>query len=268
MRILVTNDDGINAPGLWKVADAMRELGDVVVVAPDRDQSGVGTARTLLQALRVTEVESRIEGVPARSVQGTPADCVILATEELFPEPFDLLVSGIYLVANLGLDVLDSGTVGGAFRGFFRGIPSIAVSVTSLTNVRYDLAARVTAELAKAIFDHTLSKPMIFNVNVPNIATDQIERVEHTTLGPKAYLESVERGNDGRRFHYWIYHNKPIGDHAEEGTDIWAVRHNRISITPMDPSFISGHGGYDFGPVAQQLSSRLGTNGHQTNGHQ
>ena len=84
MRILVTNDDGINAPGLWKVADAMRELGDVVVVAPDRDQSGVGTARTLLQALRVTEVESRIEGVPARSVQGTPADCVILATEELF----------------------------------------------------------------------------------------------------------------------------------------------------------------------------------------
>ena len=137
----------------------MRELGDVVVVAPDRDQSGVGTARTLLQALRVTEVESRIEGVPARSVQGTPADCVILATEELFPEPFDLLVSGINPGANLGLDVLDSGTVGGAFRGFFRGIPSIAVSVTSLTNVRYDLAARVTAELAKAIFDHTLSKP-------------------------------------------------------------------------------------------------------------
>jgi 5'-nucleotidase len=267
LRILVTNDDGINAPGLWKVAESLQALGDVVVVAPDRDQSGVGTSRTLLQVLRVIEVESRIEGVPARSVHGTPADCVILAMETLFPEPFDLLVSGINPGANLGLDVLDSGTVGGAFRGYFRGIPSIAVSVTSLSNVRYDLAARVTAELAKAISDHKLSQPMIFNVNVPNIATDQIDKVEMTTLGPKAYLESVVEGKDGRRVHYWIHHNKPIGDHAEEGTDIWAVRHNRISITPMDPTFISGHGGQDFGPVAQQLSNRLGTNGHQTNGH-
>ena len=262
MKILVTNDDGINAPGLWKVAEALCEMGDVVVVAPDRDQSGVGTARTLLQILRVTEVESRIEGVPAHSVQGTPADCVILATETLFPDPFDLLVSGINPGANLGLDILDSGTVGGAFRGFFRNIPSIAVSVTSLTNVRYDLAARVTTELAKAIFDHKLSQPMIFNVNVPNIATDQLERVELTRLGPKAYLESVEQGNDGRRVHYWIYHNRPIGDHAQEGTDIWAVRHNRISITPIDPTLMSGHGEYDFGSVAQQLSNRLGTNGH------
>ncbi|MCH8310371.1 MAG: hypothetical protein IIB17_07750, partial [Chloroflexi bacterium] len=165
--------------------------------------------------------------------------------------------------ANFGLAILDSGTVGAAFRGFFRKIPSVAVSVTSITNVRYDLAARVTTELAKAIFDHKLSQPMIFNVNVPNITTDQIERVELTKLGPKAYLESVERGNDGRRVHYWIYHNKPIGDHAQEGTDIWAVRHNRISITPIDPTLMSGRGEYDFGPVAEQLSKRLGTNGHR-----
>lgn len=241
----------------------MCDLGEVAVVAPDRDQSGVGTARTLLQVLRVTEVETRIEGVPASSVHGTPADCVILATESLFSEPFDLLVSGINPGANLGLDVLDSGTVGGAFRGFYRNIPSIAVSVTSLTNVKYDLAARVTAELARAMFDHNLAQPMIFNVNVPNVAADEIEQVELTSLGPKAYLESVERGTDGRRVHYWIQHNRPIGDHAKEGTDIWAVRHNRISITPMDPSFISEKGENDFGPLALQLSSRLGANGHR-----
>lgn len=263
MRILVTNDDGINAPGLWKVAEALCEFGDVVVVAPDRDQSGVGTARTLLQILRVEEVESRIEGVPARSVHGTPADCVILATEELFPEPFDLLVSGINPGANLGMDVLDSGTVGGAFRGFFRNIPSIAVSVTSVSNVRYDLAARVTTELAKAIFDHKLNQPMIFNVNVPNVDTAQIERVELTRLGPKAYLENVERGKDGQRVHYWIHHNRPIGDHAQEGTDIWAVRHNRISITPMDPNLMSGHGQQGFESMTEQISKRLGTNGHR-----
>jgi len=262
VRILVTNDDGINAAGLWVVAQNLCALGEVVVVAPDRDQSGIGTSRTLLQALRVTDVEPRTGVTIAKSVQGTPSDCVILATETLFDRSFDLVVSGINPGANLGLDVLDSGTFGGAMRGFFRNIPSIAVSVTSLTNVRYDLASHVTTELARTLFEKSMTQPMIFNVNVPNIASNQIEQVEITKLGPKAYLESVERRSDGRRTHYWIHHNKPIGDHAEEGTDIWAVRHNRISITPVNPSFITGYGGYDFTPVVQQLSKRFDANGH------
>ena len=151
LRILVTNDDGISAPGLWRLAETLSELGQVVVVAPDRDQSGIGTARTLREVVRVDEVASRIEGVPAYAVQGTPADGVILATEALSTEPFDLVVSGINAGANLGLDVFVSGTVGAALQGYFRGMPSIAVSVASLTDVLYDVAADVTLWLAEAM---------------------------------------------------------------------------------------------------------------------
>ena len=197
MRILVTNDDSINAPGLWAVVESLTELGQVSVVAPDRDQSGIGTARTLLNVLRVSEVETRVPGVPAYTVSGTPSDCVILATSALFDEPFDLVVSGINEGANLGLDVLDSGTAGGAFRGYFRGIPSIAVSVTAVTGVKYDTAARVASSLVESL-DGDRS-PLVYNVNVPNVPQDRLRGVKETFLGPKAWLEGVERGYDGRR---------------------------------------------------------------------
>ena len=258
MRILATNDDSINAEGLWSVAEALCELGDVSIVAPDRDQSGIGTARTLLNILRVNKVESRIPGVPAYAVTGTPADCVILATEALFAEPFDLVVSGINEGANLGLDAFDSGTVGGAFRGFYRGIPSIAVSVTSLTNVRYDVAASVTKRLAAEIANSD-RKPYLYNVNVPNAPADQLKGVRATTLGPKAYLESVERGNDGRRAHYWIRHNKPMRSDVPEGCDIWATRNNWVSITPVDPALISANGVGDFADLSKKVAGALDT---------
>ena len=108
MKILVTNDDGIHSPGLWALAEGLKHLGDVVVVAPDRDQSGIGGAKTLLDVLRVEEVAAKVEGVRAYAVEGTPADCVILATESLFNERFDLVASGINQGANLGLDILSS----------------------------------------------------------------------------------------------------------------------------------------------------------------
>ena len=129
MRILVTNDDGIHSPGLWSVAEALKPLGEVIVVAPDRDQSGISAAMTLLAVVRAEEVQAQIEGVKAFSVEGTPGDCVILANGTLVKEPFDLVVSGINQGANFGLDIMNSGTVGAAFHGYFRGIPSIAVSV-------------------------------------------------------------------------------------------------------------------------------------------
>ena len=260
MRILVTNDDGISAPGLWPLAESLCDLGQVVVVAPDRDQSGIGTARTILEVVRVHEAVSRIEGVPAYAVQGTPADCVILATETLSAEPFDMVVSGINAGANMGLDVFDSGTVGAALQGYFRGKPSIAVSVASLTDVLYDVAAEVARGLAEAIAaNEGLREPLVFNVNVPNVESGQIEGAEITRLGPKAYLEGVEQGHDGRRTHYWIRHNRPTGINAIAGTDIWAVRNNRVSITLVDPSAISGDGHRDLSPVARLLPDMLAT---------
>ena len=256
MRILVTNDDSINGEGLWAVAEALGEAGEVSIVAPDRDQSGIGTARTLLNILRVNEVESRIEGVPAFSVSGTPADCVILATEALFDKPFDLVVSGINEGANLGLDAFDSGTVGGAFRGFYRGIPSIAVSVTSLTNVRYEAAAAVTKRLATEVAGDG-QKALLYNVNVPNIPAERLKGVRATSLGPKAYLESVERGNDGRRTHYWIRHNKPMRSDVPEGCDIWATRNGWVSITPVDPGLVSANGVEEFAELAERVGGAL-----------
>lgn len=257
MRILVTNDDSINAPGLWAVAEALTEVGEVAVVAPDRDQSGMGTARTLLNILRISDVESRLDGVPAYSVSGTPADCVILGTEVLFDHGFDLVVSGINEGANLGLDVLDSGTVGGAFRGYFRGIPSIAVSVTAVTAVRYDCAALLIRNLARALGCADDQRPLIYNVNVPNVSRDQLKGVMTTFLGPKAWLENVERGHDGRRTHYWIRHNRPITGIVPEGCDVWATRNNWVSVTPMDPSFISGDGLVDLSHLGAEPSDLL-----------
>ena len=258
MRILVTNDDGITAPGVWAVAEALTDLGEVSVVAPDRDQSGVGTARTLLNILRVEEVESRLEGVTAHTVSGTPSDCVILADGSLFPETFDLLVSGINNGANLGLDVLDSGTFGGALRGYFRGIPSIAVSVAGITGVQFAAAARVAKSLALRMANQAHDKPVLYNVNVPNVSADRIRGVTITALGPKAYLETIERGHDGWRAHYWIKHNRPTNQPVPEGCDVWATRNNWVSITPMDPGFVSGRNSRDFSELAEEVAAGAG----------
>ena len=134
LRIVLTNDDGVYAPGLWAAAEALRELGEVVVIAPDRDMSGVGTAMTLMNVVRVQDIPSPVQGIKAYSVQGTPADCVILGSEKLLDGTPDLVVSGINRGANLGTDVMVSGTVGGAFQGYFRHIPSMAVSVVYETD--------------------------------------------------------------------------------------------------------------------------------------
>lgn len=264
MRILATNDDGIDAPGLWAMVEALSELGQVCVAAPDRDKSGVGTARTLLDVLRANEADSPVAGVRAYSVSGTPADCVILGAEALFPGGFDLVASGINAGANLGMDTLDSGTVGGAFRGYFRGIPSIAVSVTAVERVRYDAAARAALNLARAISEDggAAAKPLIYNVNVPNAAPENLRGAKMTFLGPKAWLENVVKGSDGHRTHYWIRHNKPTSARAPEGSDLWATRAGWISVTPMDPNFVGNTGGLErFDGLGERVADGLGARG-------
>ena len=260
MRILATNDDGINAPGLWAMAEALSELGEVRVAAPDRDNSGIGTARTLLNALRANEADSPVPGVRAYSVSGTPGDCVVLGAETLFPGGFDLVASGINDGANLGMDVLDSGTVGGALRGYFRKIPAIAVSVTDDVNVRYEAAARAALNLARAISENGGgAKPILYNINVPNAAPDKIRGVKTTFLGPKAWLENVSKGYDGRRTHYWIRHNKPTSETPPPGSDLWATRNGWVSVTPMDPSAtLAADGAGGLSDLAERVAAGLG----------
>lgn len=260
MRILVTNDDGIDAPGLWAVAEALTDLGKVSVVAPDRDQSGVGTARTLLTILRVNEVESRLEGVTAHTVSGTPSDCVILADGSLFPETFDLLVSGINNGANMGLDVLDSGTFGGALRGYFHGIPSMAVSVAGISGIDYGPAARIARSLALRISEDSEEESPLYNVNVPNVSGDRIRGVKATTLGPKAYLDTIEHGHDGWRSHYWIKHNRPTNQKASDDSDVWATRNNLVSITSLNPGFVWGQSSDDLSGLTERVAEGAGLN--------
>lgn len=240
MRILVTNDDGVHSYGLWRLAEGLRHVGDVSVVAPDRDQSGIGTAMTLMDVIRAREIASPVDGVKAISVQGTPTDCVILATESLFDERFDLVVSGINQGANLGLDIVSSGTVGAAIQGYTRGISSIAISVTSLTDLHYEAASRTASVLAGALAESPPAEPLLINVNLPNVDPDQLRHVEVTRLGPRAHLEGVASGNDGRRAHYWITHERPVNADAAAGTDIGAVRDGAISISSVDLGALNG----------------------------
>ena len=260
MRILVTNDDGTHSPGLWALAEALKEVGDVYVVAPDRDLSGTGTALTLLNALRTHEIASPVDGVEAVAVEGTPTDCVILATGSLFTEPFDLVVSGINPGSNLGLDVWSSGTVGGAFRGHLQGIPSMAISVVYTTDadIRYALAARAAVTLALRLGDGALNGTPLLNVNMPDAGPDEIEGVEVTRLGARAYLYNTERVEEGRRHHYRIRYSGPAVDDPVEGTDIWAVRNHRVSITPIEPGLTDEVASDSLDALADDLRSALG----------
>ena len=235
MKILITNDDGVYSEGLWKLAEALSEVGEVGVAAPDRDMSGIGTAMTLTTVLRAQEFPSPIAGMEAYAVQGTPSDCVALATHSLFPGPFDLVVSGINRGANIGMDVLISGTVGGALKGYFNGFPAIAVSskYTDGRAVRYELAASVARELARGVRDRSVTQPMLLNVNAPDGDPGDVECLDVTGLGPLAYAEHVESGRDGRRTHYWLKHSTPMDIDLSPGTDVWAVRNGRISVTPV-----------------------------------
>ena len=233
---MITNDDGIRSPGLWAAVDALREAGEIFVVAPDREQSGTGACLTLHAPVRVTEVDAAltdsVNGVKTYSVEGTPADSCILGLERLVG-PVDLLVSGINQGSNVGEDVLVSGTVGAALQGYVRGYPSVAISVAAVKDPRFDVAAAFLKILGQRVAAGETLPPSLINVNIPNEPRQVIEGIQITCLGRRSYGESVTEGGDGRRKYYWISRDRPVNQDPPEETDIWALRHNRISITPI-----------------------------------
>ena len=189
MKILVINDDGINAPGIWAAARALRQVGEVVVVAPDRQQSGVGACLTLHAPVKAGEwaVNQEFKGegdglypVSAFSVEGTPGDSCILALESLV-QNVDLVVSGVNAGSNVGYDVMVSGTVGGAVQSYVRGINTIAISVAAVTNTKYDIAEKILKPLAEKFVDYT-GDTLFLNVNIPKIEMNQVAGVKVTRL--------------------------------------------------------------------------------------
>ena len=232
MNIVVANDDGIYSKGIWTLAETLTSLGTVSVVAPDREQSGVGLSITLQMPVRVYETHPWVEGIKALAVVGTPADSVLLAAQGLTPSPVDLVVSGINEGANLGHNVLVSGTVGAAFQAHFFGIPAIAISVSGVKDIQFEAAARVARILAGMFADGTLTGPMLLNVNVPNAPMDEIQGVRITRLARGRWVDTLEKLPTERHDYYWIARGRPEWE-EEDGTDVWAIRRKFVSITPL-----------------------------------
>ena len=251
MKILLTNDDGIDAPGLWAAVRSLRQVGEVCVVAPLKEQSGVGAALTLHGSVEVREVaiDPQLAGdspglfdIVAYSVDGTPADSCVLALEKLVGK-VDLVVSGINAGSNTGWDVIVSGTVGAALQGYFRGYHTIAISVGGVRSPMFDGAARLVGLMARRLDERRdeLGKQdhFLLNVNVPNVALDKIAGLRVTTLGGRSYGESVterfgqsaDAVDDIKR--YQISRNVPMSANVVEGSDIWALKNNHVSITPL-----------------------------------
>ncbi|MCS7058424.1 MAG: 5'/3'-nucleotidase SurE [Meiothermus sp.] len=229
MRILVANDDGIFSPGIKALAFALRELGEVNVVAPDVEQSGVGHSITFRRPLRFKHTASAGFGeIPAYRVDGTPADCVVLGNQ-LLGRP-DVVASGINIGVNMGLDLTHSGTVAAALEGASLGIPSIAFSLdASGEELRFDEAARYAASIVRWVLEHGLPPKTLLNVNFPNRSPLGI-RI--TRLSTHRYEDSVVKRIDPEgRPYYWVA-GKPTAE-LEEGTDFWAVQQGYISVTPI-----------------------------------
>ena len=228
MRILCTNDDGIHAPGLQCLAAHLREVAEVYVVAPDRDRSGASNSLTLVHPLRVQQIETG-----GFAVDGTPTDCVHLAITGLLEREPDLVISGINAGANMGDDVLYSGTVAAAMEGRFLGLPAIAVSLSGPRLQHYDAAARVVLDLLDRLRLVPLPAATILNVNVPDLPFEEIRGVQATRLGHRHKSEPVVKTTDPRgRPIYWVGPSGPEQD-AGPGTDFYAVRDGFVSVTPI-----------------------------------
>ena len=231
-HFLVTNDDGITSPGLLALKSALGAVGRVTVLAPDHNWSASGHVKTMHKPLRVDAV-TLSDGTRALATDGAPSDAVALALLGLVEGPIDMVVSGINTGANLGHDVTYSGTVTAAMEGAIANVPSIAVSLTSRTHGDFSLAAGFATALARQTLERGLPPGVLLNVNVPGLPAGQVRGVLLTRMGLRIYRDELLRRLDPRgRPYYWIGGPEPTGV-EDEGTDIWAVAHGYISVTPL-----------------------------------
>ncbi len=243
-RILVTNDDGVFAPGLFALVQEMRKFGKVVILAPDRNWSGGGHVKTLDRALRIKEVRLA-DGTQAFASDGAPSDCVALAILGFFNEPIDLVVSGINAGANLGHDVTYSGTVTAAMEAVIAGVPGIAVSLETMAGyigeIDYGPASRAAGKVVRQVIENDLPHEILFNVNVPFLPDDQIQGIRLTWQGLRVYHSRLDKRADPRgNPYYWIGGDAPTGV-PEHGTDVGALAEGYISVTPLQLDLTAYH---------------------------
>jgi 5'-nucleotidase len=229
VKILISNDDGYRSEGITALSDALAQLAEITVVAPDRNRSGASNSLTLDVPLRVLPFDERKYYV----LNGTPTDCVHLAISGLFEEEHDMVVSGINDGPNLGDDVLYSGTVAAAIEGRFLGLPAIAVSLVMQSGAHFATAARVASELVMRVRRSPLHQATILNVNVPDVPYEQLKGYQATRLGFRHRSERIVRAEDPRgRPVYWVG-PAGLGQDIGAGTDFHAVANKYISVTPL-----------------------------------
>lgn len=228
MKILISNDDGVYAPGLTVLYESLLGLGDVTVIAPDRDRSAASNSLTLSNPIRVRELENGFF-----SVSGTPADCIYMGLRALLKQQPKMIISGINSGANLGDDVFYSGTVAAAMEGRFLGFTSMAVSLTG-DHTYYDTAGRVVQTLMQQLIRHPLPNETILNVNVPNVPFEKIRGFQVTRLGRRHTSANMIQDKDPRgKTIYWVGAVGKEQD-AGPGTDFYAINNNYVSITPLE----------------------------------
>ncbi len=230
--ILITNDDGIYAPGIFHLKQALQSLGNIVVVAPLVEKSAVGHAITLSDPLRVMEVE-RDGAFFGYAVNGTPADCVKLGSRCILERKPDLVVSGINQGPNTATNIIYSGTVSAAAEGAIMGIPSIAVSIASFTKKEFAYAGKFTRQLAQTVLQNGLPGGTLLNVNVPALPEQEIQGVKITRQGKGRYEEAFDKRTDpNNRVYYWLTGKRMILDHGDDIDDP-VVMQNMVSVTPI-----------------------------------
>jgi len=231
--ILVTNDDGIHSPGLLALSKVMEELGDVYIVAPDRERSAVSHSLTLHRPLKIEMLREKVY-----SIDGTPTDCIILGVHKLLPEKPALVASGINIGGNLGDDITYSGTVSGAIEGTILGIPSFAISLFTGMEHTHDLhfetASDFASTISRYILEHSLPPDTLLNINIPNRNKSKVVGLKLTRQGKMVYNNSIKEIYDPRgKRHYWIggsqLYKKSVGD-----SDIQAIQDGYISVTPVN----------------------------------
>ena len=226
MRILISNDDGYQAEGIKQLTLALSEIAEVIIVAPNENKSAASSSLTIGKPLKPIQIEHNIYAIDA-----TPSDCVHLALCGFIKDPIDLVVTGINLGANLGDDVIYSGTVAGAIEGRFLGLPSIAISLVSRQCKHFETAAIIALRLVEKIEKAPLSHNTIINVNVPDVPIGDIKGIKSTRLGNRHMSEpSIQDENNSSL--YWIGENGQEADNGE-GTDFYAIANNFVSVTPL-----------------------------------
>jgi 5'-nucleotidase len=240
-RYLLTNDDGIYAKGLNTLYRELSQDADCLVVAPEVEQSAVGHAITLFRPIMVRTARKNGSEI-GYAVKGTPADCVKLGIRELSDRPVDLVVSGINLGANVGINVIYSGTVSAATEGIIMGVPAMAISLDSRREGDFEFAARFARKLARLLVEQKLFSGMAVNVNVPALPESEIKGVVVTKQGRARFMENFEKRVDPREnTYYWLAGDTRISDHEDEDSDACALKKGMITITPIHHDLTCHH---------------------------